>query len=76
MIYLLDLLDGKKTIIGGLLLFIAAVLAEIVVDVWGYSPWWMENVIQTLNWFGVPLYGVGLGHKYNKFKSIKKLKQP
>jgi len=56
-------LDGKKTTIGAVLLFLSTFLSEVIVSKWGVTAAWMTPSIETLNWLGMALTGLGLGHK-------------
>lgn len=60
--------DGKKTTIGAILLFIATFLSEVIVNKWDVQVDWMTPLIETLNWLGMALTGLGLGHKAMKGK--------
>ena len=63
MIELWNWLSGKKTAIAAALLMIAVVLNEVLVGIWGVDAVALKPTIETLNWFGVALGGVGLAHK-------------
>lgn len=58
-----DWFDGKKTIIAAALLTLAAFLDQVVVGIWGSTATWVPMAIQTLEWVGMILGGVGLAHK-------------
>jgi hypothetical protein len=49
-------LDGKKTIIGGILLFVATIMTQAAVPV---PPW----VISAIQYAGEAFIGTGLTHK-------------
>lgn len=55
--------NGKKTIIGSVLMTVAIFLTEVVIGFWDYNPAWMPGIISTLNWVGMVLGGTGLIHK-------------
>ena len=55
--------NGKKTAIGATLLFIATFLSEIIVSKWDAQGGWIQPTIETLQWLGMALTGLGLGHK-------------
>ncbi len=59
-------LNGKKTTIGAAILFIAVFLKEVIGGIWGVNTPELINTIETLNWIGMPLTGVGLFHKSTK----------
>ena len=60
-------LNGKKTMIGAAILFAAAFLDQVVVGYWGVTASWIEPMIKTLDWIGMPLTGIGGGHKAIKY---------
>ncbi len=55
--------NGKKTIIGATILFVATFLSEIIIGKWHVTVDWMQPLIETLNWLGMAMTGLGLGHK-------------
>lgn len=63
------LLDGYKTTIGAVILFIVAFLSQVVIGIWDYNPEWMQKVIDTFSWIGGVITAGGLAHK--SYKSIK-----
>ena len=65
-------LSGKKTVIGASILFLATFLSEVIVGKWNVQVDWMTPLIETLNWLGMALTGLGLGHK--AIKPVEKLK--
>ena len=58
-----EFLSGKKTTIGAILLFLATFMLEVVVGKWHASADWIQPTIETLQWIGMALTGIGLGHK-------------
>jgi len=61
-------LDGKKMVIGSLILatsFLATQINDqVLVGIWGIvAPLWFGKVIATLNWVGTAFTGVGAIHK-------------
>jgi thiol:disulfide interchange protein len=56
-------LDGKKSTIAMIILFLATFLNEVVIGQWGATADWLPKVISTLNWIGMTLGTVGMGHK-------------
>lgn len=69
---ILDFFNGKKTLIGGILLFGGTVLEQVIVGIWGISGDWVQPTIQTLDWVGMVVFGVGGGHKIIKAKEGNK----
>ena len=61
-------LDGKKTTIGAALLLLATFLSEVIVGKWHVEVSWMQPAIETLNWVGMAVTGLGIGHKIQKPK--------
>src|SRR3972149_506606 len=55
--------NGKKTIIGSIMMTIAIFLTEVVIGIWAADWVWLPGVISTLNWVGMLLGGTGLIHK-------------
>lgn len=55
--------NGKKTVIGTLLLLFGAVVEQVLVGMWGVSGSWVGPFIQTCDWFGMLFGGTGLAHK-------------
>jgi len=66
-------LNQKKTVIGSVLLF-AAVVIQAMVGIWSgeVTPEWILKLVETLEWFGGLITGVGLGHKGTKALSTKR----
>ena len=56
-------LNGKKSLIGTALLFLAVFGNEVLIDLWDFNPSWLVPAIKTCSWFGMFFGGVGLGHK-------------
>jgi len=63
---LINWLNGKKTAIGAIVLFISTLLSEVVCGIWNVNALWVTNLIETLNWIGMAITGVGLTHKIAK----------
>lgn len=61
-------LDGKKTTIGAALLFLATFLSEVIIGKWHAEAAWLQPTIETLNWIGMAVTGLGIGHKIQKPK--------
>lgn len=59
-------LDGKKTIIGSVALIVAAFLEQVIRGELQVTATWVPQAIAILQWFGMILGGVGLGHKVTK----------
>lgn len=59
-------LNGKKTIIGSIIMTVAILLTEVVVGIWGIEMDWIAPTVKTLNWVGMLLGGTGLIHKATK----------
>jgi hypothetical protein len=67
-----DWLDGRKTIIGTLVLIAAAFVDQVVIAIW-YAPdpggplvvvpHWIPKLGRSLDWVGMAVAGVGLTHK-------------
>jgi len=68
-------LNNKKTNTGAALLLLAVILQKMT-EIWlgADHPVWVGNLVETLQWFGGLLSGVGLGHKgvkrFNKEQAI------
>lgn len=63
-----DYFNGKKTNIGAAILMIAFVITQVdqqvAVGIWGITlPDWVDKAVQTLEWFGTAIAGLGLGHQ-------------
>jgi len=56
-------LDGKKTAIGAIMLWIAMFLQDEVIATWGINETWIPMTVHALNWFGNILVPLGIGHK-------------
>jgi hypothetical protein len=56
-------LNGKKVIIGSVFLVAAAFGQEVLLNIWQLWPVILPKVIETCNWIGMALGGVGLIHK-------------
>lgn len=65
-------IDGKKTNIGAALLF-AAMIIEKLAEIWmgADTPLWIPKLIETLQFFGGTVFGIGLGHKIGKAMESK-----
>lgn len=57
-------LNNKKTVIGSALLLAAVVITKMS-GIWvdDPPPEWIPKLVETLEWFGGLITGVGLGHK-------------
>lgn len=55
--------NGKKTIIGTIILLISAIIEQVAVGIWGIQSDWLPKAVQTCDWIGMALGGVGLFHK-------------
>ena len=60
--------NGKKTLIGTIMLWVGAFGSQVVIGVWGISDPLVPIAIETLNWFGMAFGGVGVAHKIAKRK--------
>jgi hypothetical protein len=58
--------NGKKTIIGSILMTLAIIITEVLVGIWGVEGEWIAPTVKTLNWIGMLLGGTGLLHKAMK----------
>ena len=58
--------NGKKTIIGSVLMTASIILTEVVVGIWMVEGDWIAPTVKTLNWVGMLLGGTGLIHKAMK----------
>ena len=58
-----EILNGKKTAIATAVLGVSAILSQVVVGIWEYSPDWMPKLVMTLDYVGMVIGSVGLGHK-------------
>ena len=56
-------LSGKKSTIGTILLIAGAILEQVVASIWGIRTEFLYKLIETLDWVGMVLGGVGLAHK-------------
>lgn len=56
-------LNGKKTAIGGILLFMSAFLTQVVMGIWAVDALWVDRLAQTCDWGGMLVLGTGLAHK-------------
>lgn len=63
---IIEYFNGKKTTIGAIILFLATFLSEVIVSKWNVQVDWMQPLIETLNWVGMAMTGLGLGHKAMK----------
>lgn len=59
-------LDGKKTTFGAIILFIATFFSSVIVGIWHVEGTWVQPIIDTLNWVGMAVTGIGLGFKAAK----------
>ena len=66
MTWLWTWLDGKKTIIGAIVLTLSAFAQQILVDIWHVDWAWLPNLINTFDWIGLAVGGTGLMHKASK----------
>ena len=60
------MLNGKKTVIGAIMLSVAVLLPKLGLDVS-----WLGQAISILEWLGAILSGVGIGHKGMKGELTK-----
>lgn len=58
--------DGKKTIIGGILLFIAGLFTDVLIGKLGLTDKWIIAAAEIMHYVGMGLAGVGLLHKGGK----------
>lgn len=63
-------LSGKKTVIGGYILLLAAFITEVVIGQWGIDSDIVPKIVGTLTWIGGILTATGGAHKIGK--AIKK----
>lgn len=61
-----ELFNGHKTTIAAIIMMAAIFGNEVVIDIWQYNPHWMPKLIQTFNWIGMSLGGIGIAHKTSK----------
>ena len=52
----LNWLNGKKTAIGAIVLFLATFLSEVVGGIWNVEALWLTNLIETLDWIGMAIH--------------------
>jgi len=65
---LITFLDGKKTVIGTILLFVSAFCNQVVVGVWHLQSPIIPMIADTCDWIGMFFGGIGLTHKKIKSK--------
>lgn len=58
-----DALNGNKTTIGACILFIGTIITQVVVGIWHVEGSWVTPTIQTIDWIGMTITGVGIIHK-------------
>ncbi len=63
MIQLWEYFNGYKTNLAAGILILSVFLSEVIVGIWSVEASWMNNIIRTLDWFGMILGGTGLTHK-------------
>lgn len=61
-----EFLNGKKTIIGAMLLIVGAFMGEVIVGIWGFHATVIIKMASTLNWMGMAMGGTGIFHKLIK----------
>lgn len=59
--------NGKKTLVGSVLLLASAFCTQVLVGIWEWNPWWMDKTVLTLDWVGMIVTGGGLAHKGVKY---------
>ena len=67
--------DGKKTAIGAFILgacFLSLQFKQgVLIDTWHVVvPFWFDASVQTAQWFGTVLSGVGIAHKFSKQNDV------
>lgn len=62
------LLNGRKTIIGSVLLITSAFSDQVLMGIWDVAWSALPQISSTCDWFGMALGGVGLAHKWQKRK--------
>jgi hypothetical protein len=67
-----DFLDGKKSTIAGMVLFLSVFLREVIKGFWSYDPNWMEPLIKTLDWLGGVGFTGAIIHKGVKSLNLNK----
>ena len=61
-----EFLSGKKTVIGSICLWIAAIGLPFIINDLNYHPGWFDTAISILSWIGGILAPLGIGHKVVK----------
>jgi len=63
--------NGKKTIVGTCCLLTSAFGYQVVMGIWdiGATSYYFSNSLNTLDWLGMALGGIGLSHKAIKQKN-------
>jgi len=59
-------LDGKKTVIGFLLLMASKVVADVGIGIWHIDYSWLPQSLDTLKYFGELIGSVGVVDKVRK----------
>lgn len=58
--------NGKKTVIGAVLLFLAEAMEKVLIGIWHVDAPWILPAIATLKWAGMAFVGGGVWHKLTK----------
>jgi len=61
-------LNGKKTVIGSVCLWIGGIFLPFIINDLNYHPAWFDTLISILNWLGGVLAPLGIMHKAAKTK--------
>lgn len=63
--------DGKKTLIGTIILFLSAFVSQFLQGIWQLpaEPW--NKVSMSLDWIGMAVAGLGAVHKAQKAATTK-----
>lgn len=69
-----ELLDGKKTITSAQVLFVSAIIKQVVIGIWGIDEPWLHNLSATLDWIGGSGVLIGTADKVRKASNAKSKK--
>jgi len=56
-------LNGKKTVIGSVLLLASAFSTQVVIGIWEVDQAWLPRMVETFDWVGGLITTGGLTHK-------------
>ena len=58
--------DGKKTLIGTIILFGSAFVSQVLMGIWKLPAYPWEQIAMTMDWVGMAVAGLGAVHKAQK----------